>query len=61
MKNKFLVSNDIGLALYKVNHVISYIRSEDFDQDGLYGIDDILGEVLNHLQQAYDNVELENI
>ena len=32
VKNKFLISNDVGVALDKVNSVISVFRSENLQQ-----------------------------
>ena len=56
MKNKFLITNDVGLALDKVNHVVSIFRHEDFDIQYLYELDEVLVETLSHLQQALDNL-----
>ena len=55
MKNKFLITNDVGLSLDKVNEVISTLRSENFETH-LLDIDDTLIEVLAHLQQALENL-----
>lgn len=59
MKNKFLITNDIGLSLDKVNEVISLIRVEEFDYGDLDPIDEYLVEVLAHLQQALNNLDNE--
>ena len=60
MKRKFLITNDIGLSLDKVNTVLDYIRTEDgFEYENLNTIDDLLIEVLSHLQQALDNLAFE--
>ena len=60
MKRKFLITNDVGLSLDKVNTVLDYIRTEDgFEYENLNTIDDLLIEVLSHLQQALDNLEFE--
>ena len=60
MKNKFLITNDVGSSLDKVNEVISLIRAEDgFDYDHLDTIDEILIEVLAHLDQALNNLDNE--
>ncbi len=61
MKHKFLIQNDIGLALNKVNEVVSMMRSELFLEtvevtEDFYQIHDLLIETLSHLQQAFDNV-----
>lgn len=57
MKRKFLITNDVGVALDKVNIVLDYIRTEDgFEYENLNTIDDLLIEVLSHLQQALDNL-----
>lgn len=57
MKRKFLIANDVGVALDKVNTVLDYIRTEDgFEYENLNTIDDLLIEVLSHLQQALDNL-----
>ena len=57
MKRKFLITNDVGLSLDKVNTVLDYIRTEDgFEYENLNTIDDLLIEVLSHLQQAMDNL-----
>ena len=60
MKQKFLITNDVGLAFDKVNSVIDIIRAEDgFEYENLDSIDDTLIEVLEHLQQALDNLDSE--
>lgn len=60
MKRKFLITNDVGLSLDKVNTVLDYIRTEDgFEYENLNTIDDLLIEVLSHLQQALDNLVFE--
>ena len=60
MKNRFLITNDVGLSLDKVNTVLDYIRTEDgFEYENLNTIDDLLIEVLSHLQQALDNLAFE--
>ena len=60
MKRKFLITNDVGVALDKVNIVLDYIRTEDgFEYENLNTIDDLLIEVLSHLQQALDNLAFE--
>ena len=60
MKQKFLITNDVGLAFDKVNSVIDIIRAEDgFEYENLNFIDDALIEVLEHLQQALDNLDSE--
>lgn len=60
MKRKFLITNDVGLSLDKVNTVLDYIRTEDgFEYENLNTIDDLLIEVLSHLQQALDNLAFE--
>lgn len=59
MKNKFLISNDVGVALDKVNSVISVFRSENFTTEYLYELDEVLVETLSHLQQALDNLDSE--
>ena len=47
MKRKFLITNDVGLSLDKVNSVIDTIRAEDgFEYENLNFIDDTLIEVL---------------
>lgn len=56
MKHKFLIINDVGLSLDKINALISDIRSEYSCDLGLHRIDDTLIEVLSHLQQALDNL-----
>ena len=57
MKRKFLITNDVGVALDKVNIVLDYICTEDgFEYENLNTIDDLLIEVLSHLQQALDNL-----
>ena len=60
MKRKFLITNDVGLSLDKVDSVIDIIRAEDgFEYENLNFIDDTLIEVLEHLQQALDNLDSE--
>ena len=60
MKRKLLITNDVGLSLDKVNSVIDTIRAEDgFEYENLNFIDDTLIEVLEHLQQALDNLDSE--
>ena len=60
MKNKFLITNDVGLSVDKVNSVLDIIRAEDgFEYENLDFIDDTLIEVLGHLQQALDNLDRE--
>ena len=60
MKRKFLITNDVGLSKDKVNSVIDIIRAEDgFEYENLNFIDDTLIEVLEHLQQALDNLDSE--
>ena len=60
MKQKFLITNYVGLSLDKVNSVIDTIRAEDgFEYENLNFIDDTLIEVLEHLQQALDNLDSE--
>jgi hypothetical protein len=57
MKHKFLITNDVGLSLDKVNEVISLMRSKgEVDHEMLLVIDEVLIEVLAHLQQALDNL-----
>lgn len=57
MKRKFLIINDVGLSLDKVNTVLDYIRTEDgFEYENLNTIDDLLIEVLSHLQQVMYNL-----
>ena len=57
MKRKFLITNDVGVTLDKVNTVLDYIRTEDgFEYENLNTIDDLLIEVLSHLQQAMNNL-----
>lgn len=56
MKRKFLITNDVGVALDKINALVSDIRNEDCDDLDLHHIDDTLIEVLAHLQQAIDNL-----
>lgn len=56
--SKFLIENDIGLALDKVNAVISLMRSEDgFEVESREHMDDTLIEVLAHLSQAQTNLQ----
>ena len=60
LERKFLITNDVGLSLDKVNSVIDIIRAEDgFEYENLNFIDDTLIEVLEHLQQALDNLDSE--
>ena len=60
MKRKLLITNDVGLSFDKVNSVIDIIRAEDgFEYENLNFIDDTLIEVLDHLQQALDNLDSE--
>lgn len=59
MKSKFLITNDIGVALDKVNCVLSAFRSEDFSTEYLYELDEVLVETLAHLQQALVNLHEE--
>lgn len=59
MKHKFLITNDIGIALDKVNSVISVFRGENFTTEYLYELDEVLIETLSHLQQALDNLDSE--
>ena len=60
MKRKFLITNDVGLSLDKVNSVIDIIRAEDgFEYENLDSMDETLVEVLEHLQQALDNLVFE--
>lgn len=60
MKRKFLITNDVGLSLDKVNSVIDIIRAEDgFEYENLDYMDETLVEVLEHLQQALNNLEFE--
>ena len=62
MKRKFLITNDVGLSFDKVNSVIDTIRAEDgFEYENLNFIDDTLIEVLEHLQQALDNLDSEEL
>lgn len=57
MKRKFLITNDVGLSLDKINEVISLIRAEDgFEYGNLDTIDELLVETLSHLSQALDNL-----
>lgn len=56
MKRKFLITNDVGLAKDKVNYVVSVFRSEEFDPQYLYELDEVLIETLGHLQQALENL-----
>ena len=57
MKRKFLITNDVGVALDKVNIVLDYIRTEDgFEYENLNTNDDLLIEALSHLQQTMDNL-----
>ena len=60
LERKFLITNDVGLSLDKVNSVIDIIRAEDgFEYENLNFIDDTLIEVLEHLMQALDNLDSE--
>ena len=46
MKRKFLITNDVGLSLDKVNTVLDYICTEDaFEHENLNTIDDLLIEL----------------
>lgn len=56
MKRKFLITNDVGLAKDKVNYVVSIFRSEEFDPQYLYELDEVLIEALGHLEQALGNL-----
>ena len=49
----------LGVALDKVNSVISVFRSENFTTEYLYELDEVLVETLSHLQQALDNLDSE--
>ena len=60
MKRNFLITNDLRLSLDKVNFVLDIIRAEDgFEYENLDSMNETLVEVLEHLQQALDNLEFE--
>lgn len=57
MKRKFLITNDIGLAKDKVSALLDDLKNEDcscYLDDGV--IEDIMVEVLGHLEQALGNL-----
>ena len=55
MKNKFLITNDVGLSFDKVQYLYDEMKSCGGE---LYGLDhvEVFEEVLSHLQQAMDNL-----
>lgn len=60
MKRKFLITNDVGLAKDKISALLGDLKNEDcsnYLDDGL--IEDIMIEVLGHLEQALDNLVFE--
>lgn len=60
MKRKFLITNDVGLAKDKISALLDDLKNEDcsnYLDDGL--IEDIMIEVLSHLEQALDNLVFE--
>lgn len=55
--SNFLIVNDVGLSIDKVNYVLNLIRSDDgFEYENLDDIDETLIEVLSHLSQAMENL-----
>lgn len=57
MKRKFLITNDIGLAKDKISALLDGLKNEDcscYLDDGL--IEDIMIEVLGHLEQCLENL-----
>lgn len=58
MKNKFLITNDVGLAKDKVDWLITQLRSEDWldSLDSLESFENEMLEAYDHLQQALDNL-----
>lgn len=57
MKRKFLITNDVGLAKDKISTLLDDLKNEDcscYLDDGL--IEDIMIEVLGHLEQALENL-----
>ena len=57
MKRKFLITNDVGLAKDKISALLNDLKNEDcscYLDDGL--IEDIMTEVLGHLEQCLENL-----
>lgn len=54
MKRKFLITNDIGLALDKLGYVLEEAQSEDANMLCDYHAE--LLDIADHLQQAMENL-----
>ncbi len=54
MKRKFLITNDVGLALDKLGFILEEAQSEDPIM--LYDYYAELLDIADHLQQALDNL-----
>lgn len=55
--SNFLIVNDVGLSIDKVNYVLNLIRADEgFEYENLDDIDETLVEVLSHLNQAMENL-----
>ena len=57
MKRKFLITNDVGLAKDKISALLNDLKNEDcscYLDGGL--IEDIMIEVLGHLEQCLENL-----
>ena len=57
MKRKFLITNDVGLALDKLGFILEEAQSEDVNI--LYDYYEELLYIADHLQQALDNLVFE--
>ena len=59
MKHKFLIENDVGLSLQKIDQLINDLQEIESFEDTLDNTEYVLREVLFHLQQALDNLVFE--
>jgi hypothetical protein len=57
MKRKFLITNDVGLALDKLGFILEEAQSEDPNMLCDYHAE--LLDIADHLQQALDNLVFE--
>ena len=56
MKHKFLIENDVGMSLQKIDQLINDLQEIESFEDTLDNTEYVLRDVLCHLQQALDNL-----
>ena len=56
MKHKYLIENDVGMSLQKIDQLINDLQEIESFEDTLDKTEYVLRDVLYHLQQALDNL-----